>query len=172
MEQRGQQGRTGTAEARAPLANTKDQPEDFGEATDFGIRQLLGYYEQRRSYPRVDLRVPVLITTESRQVLRARTRNLSADGLQLRCDRPTAKALHPKGTQILPGAGPSVLLRLELPFEGKTRPFVAAGKLTYISASRRDEIAFGVQFAPLQPRDKALLEAFLMQALSPRETGA
>ena len=53
---------------------------DDGEATDFRKLPVLAYYEERRTYPRVDLRIPVLLTTAAKEVFKARVRNISADG--------------------------------------------------------------------------------------------
>lgn len=146
------------------MSDDKPRP---GEETNLAELPVLRHHEERRRYPRVDLRVPVILTSRGRQVLRGWTRNISTDGLQVRLDRQAAKTLHPAGTHIPPGAGPSVMLRCELPLRGKARPFVALGRLTYIAVCRQDEIAFGIQFTRIELRDKAVLASFITEALRP-----
>ncbi len=146
------------------ISGEKERP---GEATDFDKLPLLRYYEERRAYPRIDLAVPVVISTRGGEVLRGRSRNVSAEGMQLRCDRSTAKQIHPEGTQIKPGAGPTLAFRFELAIEGEARRFTALGRLTYLSPCPKEQIAFGVQFIRIGASDKAVLAEFIMDSLRP-----
>lgn len=148
---------------------TEYSEHEDGEGTDLRQLPVLSYYEERRRYPRVDLRVPVIISSHQHKVLRARTRNISAEGLQIRCDRETSRALHPSGTPIPPKAGPSVMLRLDLTLHGQVRRFVAEGRLVYIAVCRSDEIAFGLQFTQIALAHRATLAEFIMESLRPRE---
>ena len=137
------------------------------EVTNLGMLPVLRHYEEKRSYPRIDLRVPVMISTADGGILKGRTRNLSAEGLQLRCDGTTAKILYPPGTQIPQGEGPAIIIRLRLPLGGEKRSFVAGARLAYIAACRPGEIAFGVRFTQIQPHDKSLLAEFIMESMRP-----
>ena len=138
-----------------------------GEDTDLSQLPLLRIYEERRQCPRVDLRIPVAVSTVDREMVRARTRNLSPEGLQFRCSGAAAELLHPKGTKIGPGKGTIVILRLALPLYGERREFIATGQLTYLAARRRNEIAFGVAFVKVQPVYQEILDAFIVEALRP-----
>lgn len=156
--------------ARLQADRMNDQTELPGEATDFKKLPMLGYHEERRSYPRIDLSVPVMISTEDCQVLHGRVRTISTDGLQIRCDRRTAQAIHPRGTHIAPGSGPKVTLRFELSLAAPPAlAFAAVAQLTYITPRSQDEIAFGVKFTRIARPDKAVLAAFIMDALRPHE---
>ncbi len=137
------------------------------EATDLKKLPLLGYYEERRSYPRIDYRGDVIISTAGK-VLNGRLRTLSGEGMQIRCTPQTARTLHPRGTRIAPGKGPSVMLRFDLMIGGKPQTFVAQGILSYITPRSQDEIAFGVHFTRIGLRDKKLLAAFIVEAMQPR----
>ncbi len=147
----------------------ESEKEPSGEETNLSELPVLNYYEERRRYPRVDLRTPVTITIRDKRELQGRTRNISAGGVQLRCDRKTAGILHPTGRHIKSGQGPSVMLRFDLPLRGKRRPFAAVGRLIYFAACRPDEFAFGVKFTRIAASGKALLAHFIMDSMRPLE---
>ena len=147
--------------------NDDNDTERSGEETNLRELPVLNYYEERRRYPRVDLRTPVTISTRDGRELQGRTRNLSAGGLQLRCDRETSSILHPTGTHIKPRQGPSIMVRFDIPLKGKQRSFAAVGRLVYIAACRPNEFAFGVKFTRITTHGKALLAQFIMESLRP-----
>ncbi|NIR29776.1 MAG: PilZ domain-containing protein [Gammaproteobacteria bacterium] len=149
--------------------NDENDTERSGEETNLSELPVLNYYEERRRYPRVDLRTPVIISMRDGRELPARTRNVSAGGVQLRCDRQTSSILHPTGTHIKPRQGPSIMLRFDIPLRGKPRPFAAVGRLIYIAACRPNEFAFGVKFTRINTSGRALLAEFIMESLRPRE---
>ena len=103
------------------------------EDTDLTKLPLLKLYEYQRSCPRVDLRLPVMVTTEDNEMIRASTRNISPDGLLLRCGAAVAGRLRPGGKQIKANDGPTVILRFSLPAGDTEHDFVAPGQLTYIA---------------------------------------
>ncbi len=146
----------------------RDTSESFGD-TNFGQLPLLGYYEQRRRYPRVDVSLPAILTTNDHRVLKAWVRNVSTDGLQVRCDPETARALHPQATQIAPGRQPGVLLRFDLPLERGDCTIATRGRICYMAARSKDQIAFGVQFMELGLDAKQALTTFITESLRPRE---
>ncbi len=78
------------------------------------------------------------------------------------------RTLHPRGTRIAPGKGPTVMLRFDLPIAARQQTVVAHGNLTYITPRSQDEIAFGVHFTKIGSRDKKLLAAFIVESMQPR----
>jgi c-di-GMP-binding flagellar brake protein YcgR len=144
-----------------------DHAPELGEDTNFSLLPVLRHYENKRRYPRVDVRVPVLITTAAHDVLKARMRNLSAEGMQIRCDAETAKTLHPKGTQIVPGAGAKVMVRFVIEVRGAPMAIAAQAQLRYITAKKAGEIAFGLQFLRLNLEAKKHLLEFFMDCMRP-----
>ena len=127
---------------------------DRGESTDYSQLPLLRMYENRRKTPRVEFRRPALVTTCERQVLKVSLRNISADGVQLRCDSETARAINPRATAIPADGGPELMMRFELSLDGKQHPFAAVGQVRYMTVLRPGEIAFGLSFKKIR------LEAF------------
>ena len=152
------------------LAGKNELPDkEVGEDTDLSELPLLKLYENKRGCPRVDLRVPVTVSTADREMIRARMRNISPEGLQFRCPAAAAARLRPDGTVIDRESGAVVMVRFNLPVGDDSQPFVATGRLIYIAARRPGEIAFGVTFSQLQPIHQAQLDAFIEQALIPKE---
>lgn len=145
-----------------------DNDREVGEDTDYSQLPLLRLYEDRRRVPRVDLDVSALVTTQDARVLHATVRNISADGVQLRCDPDTARAIHPKATAIPSEGGAAVMLRFELPFGSKQHPFAARGRLRYMAARKPGVIAFGIKFDKIPLRSKALLATYLVESMRPR----
>ena len=142
-------------------------PESPAAETNLDQLPVLRYYEDRRRYPRIDMRSPVILTTEDHQVLSVRMRNLSAEGLQIRCDRETASKLHLRRNQLVPGTGPKVMLRFELTIKGAPLPFAGAARLCYVAARSNDEIAFGLQFTRLGLEAKKLLASYIVESMRP-----
>lgn len=138
-----------------------------GEDTDLNLFPVLRHHEEQRSYPRVGYRTGVILTTSNHQVLNLVTRNISAEGMQLRSDGNTAMAIHPRGTHIAPGAGPVVTLRMELPTRDGMKPFAAQAQVVYITARAADHIAFGVTYERLRFEDKRTLAEFIMESMRP-----
>ena len=152
------------------MSETPDR--QVGEETDLFELPLLRIHESRRRCPRVDLRVPVTVSTADRAMIRARTRNLGPEGLQFRCTGSAAAVLHRvgrrgAGTKIGSDQGAIIVLRMALPLHGRRHEFIATGRLTYLAARRRDEIAFGVEFIKVQPVYQQTLDAFIVEALRP-----
>lgn len=144
-----------------------DEATPRGEDTNFNLLPVLRHFEDKRRYPRIDMHTPVIVTTGEHHVLRARLRNLSAEGLQIRCDPETARTLHPRGTQIVPGTGPEVMVRFDIAIGEHSRPFAGRAQLCYIAAKSSEEIAFGLQFVHLSLDAKKLLADFIMECLRP-----
>ena len=143
---------------------------EVGEDTDYSQLPLLRLYENRRRVPRVAMRLPALITTKDAKVLNVTVRNISADGVQVRCDPETARAIHPKATAIPPQGGAKLLLRFQLPVRGKEHPFAARCHLRYMAALRKGEIAFGVKFDKIPLAGKAVLATYLVDAMRPNDS--
>ena len=51
--------------------------------TNLDLLPLLKLYEDQRKYPRIELRIPATLVTSEREVVRAFTRNVTPDGLQV-----------------------------------------------------------------------------------------
>lgn len=142
---------------------------DTGADTDFGLLPVLRHYEEKRQYPRIDVRLPVIVTTPGHEVLQARVRNVCAEGVQIRCDRDTAARIQPPGRRPPPGAEPVLLLRFELQVGARRRPFAASARVCYVAAKSREEMVFGLEFTRLAAEARTLLSEYLDDCLRPAQ---
>ncbi len=135
--------------------------------TDLKKLPMLGFFEERRSYPRINYGGDVIIAVAGK-VLSGRVRTLSAEGMQIRCTPTVARAIHPRGTLIHPGCGPKLLLRFDLPVNGQLQTVAAETKLSYITPRSRDEIVFGINFTRISVADKKVLAGFILETMRPK----
>ena len=144
----------------------EDIDSTLGE-TNFNLAPLLRHFEDKRRYPRVDVCTDVMVTTADQQVLKTRMRNLSAEGMQIRCDPETARKLHPQGTQIATGKEPRVTVRFELETAGGPAEFTSGAQLRYIAAKNPSVIAFGLKFTGVSLDMKKRLSGYLIDCMRP-----
>ena len=143
------------------------EAEESYEDTNSDLVPLLRHFEDKRRFPRVDVRCDVVVTTTEHEVVKVRMRNLSADGLQIRCEPEVARVLHPRGTQIVGDNGPELMLRFALQTVQGREDFAAEGQLRYIVAKGPGEIAFGVKFTRVSLETKKRLSDYLIEAMRP-----
>lgn len=129
-------------------------------------------HEDRRKYPRIVVDCPVEICFGGK-TLAARIYDLSPDGLQIRCDRATLKAIRPGGKFIQ--RNESILLDLSFTLAiGRARRIIESGAKMYYFVLLPDEkerdVAIGVQFASFKDRSDKFVEEFIIDALAPVES--
>ncbi len=108
-----------------------------------------GYYkvqEEKRRYPRIVIDCLVEIEHADGKVVSALAHDISPDGLQIRCDRETAKTLCPTGKEIQGGKGPEFKIRLSLPLQEGLVELGARCKALYQAVVPGEGVAFGMQF--------------------------
>ena len=125
-------------------------------------------HDDRRRMPRIVLRCPARATTGSGSVVDVTIRDLSADGLQLRCDRATAQAIHPSGRAIKNGEkAPYVEVDFEVPIRAGAEPVRVLARLVFFSLIAQDVIAIGVKFKSMSKPHERHLRQFYREALEP-----
>ncbi len=101
-------------------------------------------HDDRRRMPRIVLRCPGRATTGAGAVVDVTVRDLSPDGLQLRCDRETAQAIHPGGRAIKAGEkAPYVEVAFEVPIRAGAAPVRVLARLVYFSLIAPDVVSAG-----------------------------
>lgn len=144
-----------------------DQVPGPATAASHGVRPVPRKHQDKRRYPRVEVRVPVTVTTAEGAVLEAVIRNLSAEGLQIVTDPEAARILNPAGTPIAPGQGAEVTVSFELDEYGAPTALVAAAQLRHMTRMNADELAFGLQFKRLSLEAKRCLLDFFVECMRP-----
>jgi len=135
-----------------------------------GARELIRL-KDRRSYPRVSLKVPIQLELADGSSIAARNRDIAPDGLQIACRRADAPRLQ---VLVRPDAGDASTVRVKLPLPGggpeaPARTLVADCRLVYLVVISNEEVIFGLQFAALDDRASGLLSRFIAASLAPAE---
>ncbi len=117
---------------------------------------------ERRKAPRVPLKTSVKIANSREQSGSARLRNLSADGMQIRCHVDVAAMLYPHDARTDNDGHPIVHVTLRLSINRGAKLFNAAAALQHVRASRINpqECLVGLRFVGLSPHARYLLNAF------------
>ena len=88
---------------------------------------------EAREYPRIALEIPVAFRNGAGQHCAARLRNLSADGLQVRCNIATAFVIHPRGEKLQPDTQPLLHATAVLPLASGTETLSIGVRLARLS---------------------------------------
>ncbi|HKK16438.1 MAG TPA: PilZ domain-containing protein, partial [Gammaproteobacteria bacterium] len=110
--------------------------------------QPYNQFEERRKYPRVVMGKPVTVHYNGDHI-DAEIHDISADGIQVRCDRKSFQVIHPSGRFIRRENAPIVDISFRLAINGQLNDVKVRGLLYYFvvlsNAGDRD-IAFGLRF--------------------------
>ena len=125
-------------------------------------------HDDRRRMPRIVLRCPGRATTGTGAVVDVTIRDLSPDGLQLRCDREAAQAIHPSGRAIKAGEkAPYVEVDFEVPIRAGATGVRVLARLVYFSLIAPDVVAIGAKFKSMSKPHERHLRQFYKEALEP-----
>ena len=104
--------------------------------------------------------------------IEAEIHDISADGIQVRCDRKSFQAIHPSGRFIRRENAPIVDISFRLAIKGRLNDVKVRGLLYYFvvlsNAGDRD-IAFGLRFISMDDITVANINAFIEAAMVPEE---
>jgi len=105
-------------------------------------------------------------------MLDAVARDISPDGLQVRCDRKTMQVIHPGGEFITKDNAPDLEVVFSLVTGGKAHEIRTACRMFYfILLPEEDEhdVAFGAQFLAFQGTSKKYIEKYISDMIMPVE---
>ena len=125
-------------------------------------------YENRRSYPRLNLLVPVKVQYENGKYAKAELHDISPDGLQIRCDQETANKIHPAQTRILKNAQPSIVVGFSLPQTDVNTEIIVKCAICYFALLTTDtsnEVAFGLQFKQFSGDCRQQIKKFFLSEM-------
>jgi hypothetical protein len=134
-----------------------------------GHHPLYSGLEQRRALPRVKLRIPIQVGLPGGEVACARIYNLSPDGIQIHCDPITAQRIHPSGSIINDGSGPTVLIALRLKQGADIRTHVLKCRVYYLLPETDQEVIIGLEFEELNAAQRDVLDSLMSASLEPAE---
>ncbi len=127
------------------------------------------HFEERRTYPRVVTKSPVTVCHNG-VALNAEIYDISADGVQIRCDRETFQRIHPTGMFIRKNNAPVVDIDFEITVSNAHSKISVKCLMYYFvlipGAGERD-VAFGLRF--IMPEDNVIhsINAYIENAMTP-----
>lgn len=128
---------------------------------------ILKQYEERRSYPRIELKRNAVVTSQCGEKLSILMHDISKDGIQLRTSRENAAILHPSGKRITDENAPELTLTIALPCADKQHVFTARGKLKYLVRLEDDVFAIGIYFNKLSITSQEVIQSFIEYSMQP-----
>ena len=127
----------------------------------------------RRKLPRLLLRTPARLVTPSGERLSCTVRDVSPDGLQLRCNRVTAAKIHPSGRAIREDdAKVHVEVTFGAPTDDGRVVITLLGRISYFAIIAPQVVAIGVALVGASNPDRDRLHRFFAYSLRPREDAA
>lgn len=104
-------------------------------------------HKDRRALPRVTLGCPGKVILPGGDIVNVMIHDLSRDGLQIRCGKDAALAIHPEGKAI-PDGGSNVEIQVlfYVPTQSGKGRVKAKGKLMYFALIAPDIVALGLKF--------------------------
>ena len=132
-----------------------------------------GLVEDRRRYPRIELERPGHVRLASGETVDVTVHDLSPDGLQIRCTRAVALALHPSGRTIPAGIrGPDVHLVFDMPLPSGPVPLKMVGSIVHFALLGPQVVAIGLEFRHMSPASVQHVKQFIYASLEPRDPAA
>ena len=120
---------------------------------------------EQRAWPRIRGEFPVALRNGLGQHCAATLRNLSPDGLQVRCNVQTARIIHPQGDSLVAGEQPLLQATVVLPLSDGPQTLSAGVRLLHLAAAETPFCVLGFQFLDLRPRARRIIDAFYAEQL-------
>ncbi len=137
------------------------------------ISEPFNYYEEKRSYPRVEINSPVTINCGDNEII-AEIHDISAEGMQIRCDRSSFQQLHPTGSKIRRENAPLIQLQFQLNANAQVETINVKSLVYYfviVPDTEINDVAFGVRFISLDENSKQQIDTYLEYVITPEEEG-
>jgi hypothetical protein len=123
-------------------------------------------HQQRRDSERLILKRRLLLRTSRGNVLQALARDLSVQGLGLRCDLATSYALNFDDVPGHTARGPEFEIRIGLPFASELIELHATGRLVHRRVNAQDDVMLGLLFSALDEENRDVLHGFIRYGLA------
>lgn len=135
--------------------------ETMPTSTDTVTWQLVRRIDEQRQHPRVEIEIPVAFRNAQGQHCAARLCNISAEGLQVRCNVATAQIIHPLGGRIGGDHQPILQATLAVPIGAGNETLSLGVRLQYLQVVDEDpRCILGFSFLDLRPKAQRIVEAF------------
>lgn len=123
-------------------------------------------HKDRRALPRVTLGCAGKVILPGGDVVNVMIHDLSRDGLQMRCGKSAAHAIHPAGKAVKDGDEPlEIQVLFYVPLDSGKGRVKAKGKLMYFSLIAPDIVALGLKFKSISSGGVEHLRSVVKAAL-------
>ncbi|OGT30578.1 MAG: hypothetical protein A2W28_11235 [Gammaproteobacteria bacterium RBG_16_51_14] len=137
------------------------------EQTDRLSLTLFEIYERRRKYPRAILNIPVKIRMDTGIKGEATLYDISPDGIQVRCNRETARIICPEGKITKENVKRHLEVIFVLPYRRRKKAVCIRVMPVYLLFIAVDLIAFGMQFHRKDKETLKSIEDYIDYELAP-----
>ena len=125
-------------------------------------------HKDRRSLPRVTLSCPGKVILEGGDIINVMIHDLSRDGLQIRCGKKAAHAIHPEGKAVKDGvSAKEIQVLFYVPVDSGKGRVKAKCKLIFFSLIAPDIVAMGFKFKSISSGGVEHLRNVVKSALKP-----
>ncbi len=116
---------------------------------------------ERRDLERIPLECNALVRLAETLTFRARLRNISADAVQVVCEKRYALLIHPGGADSMPNPSRLIDISIALPERGEIGDFKASCRVKYCAGSDDGYMALGLQFVTMDLQSVQRLDRFV-----------
>lgn len=130
--------------------------------------EVFEFYEESRKYPRIKTVIPVQFTTEAGQSIQANIYDVSADSIQMRCERETALKINPAGMQLNKSDDKKVNVIFELSIKNEQKEISISCKVYYVAIvpdEASELFAIGLNFKNLEGLTVKDIERYIVEEL-------
>ncbi len=147
------------------MSNTSDF-DSAGGGFELPAWQAVSNLDEQRAYPRITIDIPVAFRNASGQHCAAKLRNISPDGLQVRCNLVTAQIIHPRGGKIGDENQPLLQATAVLPLSSGPETLSVGVRLLYTGTlSDAPHCVLGFQFLNLRPKARRIIDTFFAEQM-------
>lgn len=126
--------------------------------------------DDRRKYPRIRLQELGVVHCADGIGASVTVHDIAPDGIQVRCDKDTARRIHPSGKGIAPGqTGPELELTVKLPLAEGQVELSFSGTMIYFALINPAMVAIGIKYRALSAAERDKLGRFIAESLIPRD---
>ena len=138
---------------------------DLFEQTQTEYREVI---RDRRRFPRVLIERRAQVLDAQGEPVNVTVHDVSPDGLQIRCGRGQAAAIHPSATSVRGDQRAEVLeVVLTLPLRRGPVPVRLVGQMAYFALINSQVVAIGVEFTELSAASRRNVDRFIEESLEP-----
>lgn len=118
----------------------------------------------------MQISLPVKIRSHTGKSIKALIYDMSPDGLQIRCDKETAKLIHPIDKNIDGDKKPVVVVAFTIPHHKGEREIVSRCKICHfiiLDQDSKNEVVFGLKFTGFKDNCDKFISQFFIQEMEP-----